>query len=242
MAVSVLQSSRVKAEGLRGTFDLNIDNADGLKQFVVHFIVCPNWECKKFLLAASLYNARRGDTSRLQRERVPQTTWRLIPEFEAKVFPDYVPTPILQDCKEACLIRDLSPKASATLSRRALQGMIRDFWAISKSRSVDEINAIEERLDSSVWDAIKSVKDIGNIGAHMEKDINTIIDVDANEAAQLIWLIETLIEDWYVARAQRAARLKDLADLAASKKSARDQDAKNSETARRVQATNQNED
>lgn len=54
--------------------------------------------------------------------------WHLIPPSGAKAFPDFVPAAIRADYEEACLIVDLSPKASATLSRRALQGMIRDFW------------------------------------------------------------------------------------------------------------------
>jgi hypothetical protein len=54
-------------------------------------------------------------------------TWSLIPSSSAKTFPNYVPKVILDDYNEACLIRDLSPKASATLSRRCLQGMIRDL-------------------------------------------------------------------------------------------------------------------
>ncbi|MEI8253036.1 MAG: hypothetical protein WCG25_04765 [bacterium] len=48
-------------------------------------------------------------------------SWQLLPVSEAKVLPDYIPDPIKQDYYEACRIRDLSPKASATLSRRCLQ-------------------------------------------------------------------------------------------------------------------------
>jgi integrase len=50
--------------------------------------------------------------------------WNLIPEADIKIFPDYIPKPILDDYAEACLINNLSPKASATLSRRSLQGII----------------------------------------------------------------------------------------------------------------------
>lgn len=56
------------------------------------------------------------------------------------------------------------------------------------------------------WDSIEAVRKIGNIGAHMEKDINVIVDVDPEEAGLLIGLIESLIDDWYVTRHQRAER------------------------------------
>jgi hypothetical protein len=46
--------------------------------------------------------------------------------------PDYIPEQIKDDYYEACSILNLSPKASATLARRCLQGMIRDFWGITK--------------------------------------------------------------------------------------------------------------
>jgi len=52
----------------------------------------------------------------------------------------------------------------------------------------------------------------------MEKDINTIIDVDPKEAQLLIELIETLIEEWYVARHQRQERMKALKATADAKK------------------------
>ena len=94
--------------------------------------------------------------------------------IQAKVFPDYVPAAIRADYLEACLVRDLSPKASATLSRRCLQGMIRDFWGIKKARLIDEIEALKDKTDELTWEAIDSVRSIGNIGAHMQKDIDLI--------------------------------------------------------------------
>ena len=123
-------------------------------------------------------------------------SWTLLPPSAAKAFPEYVPKPIREDYVEACLIRDKSPKASATLSRRCLQGMIRDFWGIKGKRLKDEIDALEEKVDGLTWKAIDGVRKIGNIGAHMEQDINVIVDVESNEAQLLIGLIEILVKDW----------------------------------------------
>ena len=52
-------------------------------------------------------------------------------------------------------------------------------------------------------EAIDHVRTIGNIGAHMEKDIDLIIEVDPGEAQALIELIELLFEEWYVAKYER---------------------------------------
>ena len=137
-------------------------------------------------------------------------SWQLIPASQMKILPDYVPAAIVADYKEACLIAELSPKASATLSRRCLQGMIRDFWGVSKGRLVDEIDAIKDKIDELAWNAIDGLRKMGNIGAHMEKDINVIVDVDPNEAKLLIGLIETLVDDWYVTRHERKSRMEKL--------------------------------
>src|SRR5262249_23110992 len=127
-------------------------------------------------------------------------TWTLRPKSNARPFPAYIPTPILDDYNEACLIVIDSPKASATLSRRCLQGMIRDFWGIKDKTLLVEINALQGKIDPTTWAAVDAVRSVGNIGAHMEKDINLIVDVEPEEAQLLIGLIEFLLKDWYVGR------------------------------------------
>ena len=152
------------------------------------------------------------------------TTTRLVPSSRARSYPDYVPAPIRQDYEEACAIEQASPKAAATLARRAIQGMIRDYWKVEGERTLwHEIEALKGKpeVTSETWEAIDAVRKVGNIGAHMEKDINVIIDVDPNEAAALIGLIEMLIEDWYVARHSRQERLTIVKQIGDSKDAAK---------------------
>jgi hypothetical protein len=184
--------------------------------FTFFYTVCSNPKCKRFILSASL--ARYTSTPAGPRIGPPEQVWSLVPPSAAKTFPDYIPRPIVEDYTEACLIKDLSPKASATLSRRCLQGMIRDFWNIQKARLIDEIAELRERLDPLTWGAIDAVRGVGNIGAHMEKDINLIIDVDPMEAAKMIGLIELLVDDWYIARHDREERLKAVVEIGEEKK------------------------
>jgi hypothetical protein len=189
---------------------LSIENKHGSKALYVEFIVCPNPKCKEYTITTRLYETEHDFHTGNWSYDKEIDVWRLVPPSKAKVFPSYIPQAILDDYKEACLIQDLSPKASATLSRRCLQGMLRDFWKVSKPRLVDEIKAIKSMVDPLSWDAIDAVRSIGNIGAHMEKDINLIIDVDPNEAALLINLIETLMKDWYINKHEREERLKSI--------------------------------
>lgn len=151
-----------------------------------------------------------SDLSDLHVDILPQTT--------AIKFPDYVPLAIRQDYEEAYAILNLSPKASATLSRRCLQGIIRDFWGISKSRLVDEIDALKDKIHPSQWKVIDGVRRIGNIGAHMEKDINLIVDIDTDEAHKLVKLIELLINDWYIRRYETEQLYEDIIKIDEDKK------------------------
>lgn len=193
-----------------------IESGSGKKLLRLFYVVCSNPKCRRFTLSASLATYSGPQAS--ARIGGPEKVWSLVPASQARVFPDYIPPAIIADYTEACLIRDLSPKASATLSRRCLQGMIRDFWNIRKGRLFDEVAELEKHVDRLTWNAIDAVRSVGNIGAHMEKDINLIVDVDATEAAKLIGLIELLIADWYVARHDREERLKGVVAIGEAKK------------------------
>lgn len=122
------------------------------------------------------------------------------PTSKAKSFPDYIPEKIRQDYEEACAIVNLSPKSSATLSRRCMQSMISDYWNIHKNRLVDAINELKGKVPASQWEVIDALRSLGNIGAHPEADINTIIDINPDDASKLIAVIELLIEQWYIER------------------------------------------
>ena len=145
----------------------------------------------------------------------------LKPQSLAKQFPDYIPKAIRQDYEEACSIVNLSPKASATLSRRCLQGMIRDFWDIKETNLSKAIGELENKIPATQWRVIDGVRRIGNIGAHMEKDINLIVDIDPDEAQKLIKLIEHLLEQWYISRHEQELLYADIIGIDETKQSAR---------------------
>lgn len=197
--------------------DLWLDNANGHRRLINRYIICPNPECHRITLELWLHERAYDDLGNAETGELLKH-WQLIPSSTAKSFPEYIPEAIISDYDEACLIRDLSPKASATLSRRCLQGIIRDFWGVKTGRLVDEINQIEEKVDPLVWEAIDSVRKIGNIGAHMEKDINVIVDVEPEEADLLLDLIEMVLREWYVLREERKRKLESIKRLSAEKK------------------------
>lgn len=189
-------------------------------------ITCANSSCKRLSLNMFLCEWKGYDNNNNDVLGDVVQTWQLLPDSRGKPQPEYIPSQIREDYEESCKIRDLSPKASATLSRRCLQGMIRDFCKISKGRLVDEIDELRRQAGAGTAapgvmvdsvDAIDAVRGIGNIGAHMERDTDVIVEIDPGEAQTLIGLIELLFREWYVARYQRQERLAALVKLAGVK-------------------------
>jgi len=205
-------------------------NAHGKTSYRVTAIGCSNPDCGEinvqFYFGHGVRNAH-GNISAIKDIIAGGTVY---PDSSARPQPDYIPDAIRNDYYQACRIRDLSPKASATLSRRCLQGMIRDFCGVSDNRLIDEIRELRKQVDdgsatsgvtAESVDAIDHVRSVGNIGAHMEKDINVIIDVEPGEAQALIELIELLFDEWYVARKTRQDRLASVKRIANEKSAAK---------------------
>lgn len=105
--------------------------------------------------------------------------------------------------------------------------MIRDFAGIAKKTLNDEITALKAAVDDGSADraispetveAIDHVRGVGNIGAHMEKEIDLIIPVDRGEAQALIELVEMLFDEWHGARQRRKERFAKIANIAGEKK------------------------
>lgn len=146
---------------------------------------------------------------------------QILPPSQAIHFPEYIPEGIRMDYEEACAIISLSPKSAATLARRCLQGMISDFWGIKESRLYDAINSLEGKIPAGQWKAINGLRRLGNIGAHMEKDINLIVDIDEGEAEKLVQLIEILLKQWYIDRFEQEQLYESIAKIDADKQNQR---------------------
>ncbi|WP_416407854.1 DUF4145 domain-containing protein [Agrobacterium rosae] len=206
---------------------LNIGkSADGLTGVAIDAKRCLNGDCDQVSLSVRYTKSAYQSLVSTFRPLGTIKSWGLLPDSSAKSWPSYIPAALIEDYQEACLIKHLSPKASATLARRCLQGMIRDFCGISKGTLFDEIKELKKRVDDGsgpkgveleTLEAIDAIRKIGNIGAHLEKDINIIVEVDQDEAQILIGLLEMLFKDWYVAKNDRQARLKKIMDIALAK-------------------------
>jgi Domain of unknown function (DUF4145) len=115
----------------------------------IHAMACANPACKEITLKV-LFTKGRATYDTYGTRYTPESAvgqYNLRPESSAKPQPTFIPKAIRDDYYEACRIRDLSPKSSAALARRCLQGMIRDFCGIKKGRLIDEIKELHDRTE-----------------------------------------------------------------------------------------------
>lgn len=228
---ATLQTGDVKM----GWANVMIDTAPDSEGIAIywHAEKCPNRKCGRYVLDIQTFFGKAekqvysNGTSRRTGDVKPDTDRKFgigSVRIEPRVgmpLSSHIPAGVQQDYEEAYLIKDLSPKASATLCRRALQGLIRDFWKISKPTLHEELQAIQPQCDAALYEAMMSLKSIGNIGAHPEKNISVIVDIDEGEPEALLELIRILDKEWYVARSDRATRLGAVKALAQAKAAAK---------------------
>ncbi len=179
-------------------------------------MVCP--ACRCHIVAARfneqyVANAEGGIGTR-QRDVIvyPRVTARPPP-------PPEVPDPFAQDYREACLVLADSPKASAALSRRCLQAILREKAGVKHSNLSNEIDEAIRQLPPYLADAIDAVRWVGNFAAHPMKSQTTgeVVGVEPGEAEWLLDVLESLFSFYFVEPAalkhKRAELNQKLSDL-----------------------------
>jgi hypothetical protein len=119
-----------------------------------------------------------------------------------------IPENVRNDFNEAAAVLPASPKASAALSRRLLQHILRDEVKVKAqdlSREVDEFLS-RPGIPTNIRDAIDAVRDFGNFASHPNRDKHTgeIWDVEPGEADWSLDLLELLFDFAYIQPARTA--------------------------------------
>jgi len=160
-------------------------------QWHIQWQACP--ACKRAIIKLFSYTPN----TRIITERliVPRSISR-------SPIPKEVPDIFANDYKEACLTLADSPKASAALSRRCLQNILREKAGVKKSDLSKEIGQVidSKQLPSHLVESIDAVRNIGNFAAHPLKSTNTgeIFDVEAGEAEWTLDVLEGLFDFYFV--------------------------------------------
>jgi hypothetical protein len=132
-------------------------------------------------------------------EKVGESLIRPKATARASLPPD-VPEAFAGDYREACLVLADSPKASAALSRRCLQNLLREQFKVKPSNLSDEIDEVLPELPSHLAGAVDGIRNLGNFAAHPMKSSNSgeILDVEPGEAEWCLDVLESLFDFCFV--------------------------------------------
>ena len=174
-----------------------LSDKDGQWSYV--HTVCPACNCAAIFI--------KSETDRgAKRNQI-----RIWPKGIARApLPKEVPEALAADYREACLVLADSPKASAALSRRCLQHLLREKAGVKKSDLSKEIDEVinSNTLPSDLAEAIDAIRNIGNFAAHPTKSTNTgeIVDVELGVAEWNLDVLEDLFDFYFVRPAKLAAK------------------------------------
>jgi hypothetical protein len=109
---------------------------------------------------------------------------------------------LASEYNEACAVLPDSPKASAALSRRCLQMLLRDQAGVKPGNLAGEIQQVLDsgKLPTPLADSIDAVRQIGNFAAHAMKSQHAgeILDVEPGEAEWNLAVLESLFDFYFV--------------------------------------------
>jgi hypothetical protein len=175
--------------------------------FGAQAMICP--ACEHQIIV--LYGANWSGTHYSASETGRSTGWLVEPRAASRApLPVEVNDPdVVEDYKEACLVLPDSPKASAALSRRCLQNLLRKKAAVKPGNLFDEIQQVldSKSLPTTLADSVDAIRNIGNFGAHpmKSKQSGAVLPVEPGEAGWNLDVLEALFDFYYT----QPARLKE---------------------------------
>jgi len=183
----------------------------------LHYFRCPSC-CIQIILMKDYFKDHDPDGEEIW---VDGKIKILLPKSSSRPISPDVPKDLAEDFIEACDVLNISPKASAALSRRCLQNFLRQIIKVNEGKlSVEIKEAITKgKLSSDLAEHLDSIRDIGNFAAHPNKDIQTgqIVPVETNEAEYILDVLEELF-DYCIVRPERLRKKKEQWDKKRGKK------------------------
>jgi len=170
---------------------------------------CP--ECGGLLISLRYGESPEGDGAPL---RWVKSEERIYPLGSARPLAPEVPEIYRNEFLEACKVEGVSPKASAALSRRLLQQLLRDELNLESTNLATQVGEfiVLPGIPSYLSEAVDAIRNIGNLAAHPLKATSTgeIVDVEPGEATWLLDVLEALFDFMFVQPVRLDARKKEL--------------------------------
>jgi hypothetical protein len=160
---------------------------------------CPNELCLEILLVVG----RRAETV-ASIENMRFKTWYAIPQTPSpRPIDALVSDPFHRDYLEASAILSDSPRMSAVLSRRILADLLEKYAGRNEYNLASRIEKFidDPKYASHLKDNLHHLREIGDFGAHAQKDLNTgeILDAGPEEAEWTLDVIDSFFDYFIVA-------------------------------------------
>ena len=130
--------------------------------------------------------------------------------------PAEVPESLRADYAEAVAILEISPQASAALSRRIVQQVLTEQGGYAEGSLARQIDAFveDERTPSELGGNLHYLREIGNFAAHPVKSERTgeILPVEHGEAGWALEVVDGLFDYYFVAPRRNEARRREFGD------------------------------
>ncbi len=163
--------------------------------------LCP--ACQRLVLELGHQKWRKRADGQIVPERDFSVLNLVRPKTSSRApVPPEVPADFSGDYSEACLVLADSAKASAALSRRCLQHILREKAGVKKSDLADEIQQVVDsgKLPTHLAESLDAIRNIGNFAAHpiKSKSSGELVDVEAGEAEWNLDVLESLFDFYFV--------------------------------------------
>ncbi len=189
--------------------------------WVIRKAICASPDCKRDIYYLINGECQRYQSGGFQLDRIDKTILIRPKAGNRNPLPPEVPVLYIEDYNEAVLVHQDSPKASAALSRRCLQLLLREAGGVKPASLAKEIQEVidSNQLPSHLSHSIDAIRNIGNFAAHPSKSKSTgeIVPVEPGEAEWILDVLEMLFDFYFVqpekTRLKREALNKKLSDL-----------------------------
>ena len=126
----------------------------------------------------------------------------------------YVPEKYVQLFQESEEVNNISPRASATLSRYLLQMLLHEELQIQKKNLEEELTELERsgNIPTKLVTMLQVMRRVANFGAHPKKSTNSneIVEVEEGESTVMLDLLEEVFDYIFVKPKQQELFLKDI--------------------------------
>jgi len=203
-------SIRFEFDGQSRVYVTDVEKKLGFK---ITYGLCP--ECSQLLILRSEGRYWEPDDGSEPTALTVTEEHCIFPPAPARIIEDEdIPEHYRKSFNEASEVLQVSPKASAAISRRLLQEILQYRFDIKKPMLSQQIEEFVRRRDAPIYllDAIDTVRVIGNLAAHPSKDQTTgsVVDVEPGEADWVLDTLEALLEFAFVQPARLTSRKKSL--------------------------------